>query len=58
MVPDPANAEIAASIFDEQLSAVPETFGLKTFGRRVLICLLDDIFRISFMFVNLLYLGT
>ena len=36
MIPDPANAEIAASIFDEQLSALPDTFGLKTFGRRVL----------------------
>lgn len=52
MVPDPTNTEIAGYTTDELLSAVPETFGLKMFVQRIIICLLDDIVRVSIMLVN------
>ena len=53
MVPDPTNAMVASHTLNELLFAVPEAFGLKTFAQRISICLLDDIVRISMLFVNL-----
>ena len=53
MVPDPINAKVASYTLDELLFAVPESFGLKTFAQRISICLLDDVVRVSMMFVNL-----
>ena len=49
MVPDPTNAEVASYTLDELLFAVPQAFGLKTFARRISICLLEDIVRVSMM---------
>lgn len=49
MVPAPTNAEVAAYTMDELLTAVPETFGLKTFAQRASICLLDESVRVSMM---------
>lgn len=53
MVPDPINAEVASYTLDELLFAVPKAFGLKTFARRISICLLEDAVRVSMLFVNL-----
>ena len=53
MVPDPINAKAASYALDELLFAVPEAFGLKTFAQRISICLLDDVVRVSMLFVNL-----
>jgi hypothetical protein len=53
MVPDPINAEVASYTLDELLFAVPGAFGLKTFARWISICLLDDVVRVSMLFVNL-----
>ena len=55
MVPDPTNAEVASYTLDELLFAVPYAFGLKKFAQRVSICLLEDVVRISMMFVNPLF---
>ena len=55
MVPNPINAEVASYTLDELLFAVPEAFGLKTFARRVSICLLEDRVRLSMLFVNLIF---
>jgi hypothetical protein len=53
MVPDPINAEVASYTLDELLFAAPEAFGLKTFAQRISICLLEDVVRVSMLFVNL-----
>jgi hypothetical protein len=47
MVPADTNREVAGYTVDELLSFVPETFGLKAFGERTVICLLEDIVRKS-----------
>ena len=52
MVPNPINAEVAAYTMDELLFAVPKAFGLKTFSQRISICLLEDVVRLSMLFVN------
>ena len=53
MVPDPLNAEVASYTLDELLFAVPEFLGLKTFAQRISICLIEDVVRVSMLFVNL-----
>ena len=53
MVPDPVNAEIASHTMNELVFAAPEAFGLKAFAQRISICLLEDVVRISMLFVNL-----
>ena len=53
MVPDPINMEVASYTLNELLFAVPEAFGLKTVAQRISICLLDDIVRVSMLFVIL-----
>ena len=53
MVPDSINAKVASYTLAELLFAVPKAFGLKTFAQRISICLLDDVVRVSMLFVNL-----
>ena len=53
MVPDPINMEVASYTLNELLFAVPDALGLKTFAQRISICLLDDIVRVSMLFVIL-----
>lgn len=53
MIPDPINAEVASYTLNELLFAVPEASGLKTFAQRIAICLLEDVVRVSMLFVNL-----
>jgi len=47
MVPADTNKEVAVYTVEALLSPVPETFGLKAFGKRVVICLMGDIVRES-----------
>lgn len=51
MVPAQSNHELAEYTLDELLSAVPRVLGLKTFGKRVAICLMDDRVRVAMMYV-------
>jgi len=51
MVPADTNREVAGYTVDELLGFVPETFGLKAFGERTVICLLEDIVRESMSYV-------
>ena len=55
MVPDPINAEVAAHTMDELLFAVPKAFGLKNFAQGIAICLLEDVVRLSMLFVSLFF---
>ncbi|PPQ67784.1 hypothetical protein CVT25_009088 [Psilocybe cyanescens] len=50
MVPAQSNHELAEYTLDELLSAVPRVLGLKTFGKRVAICLMDDRVRVAMMY--------
>ncbi|KAF8966173.1 hypothetical protein BDZ97DRAFT_1658235 [Flammula alnicola] len=50
MVPAETNKEIAGYTVDELLSAAPKAFGVKAFGVRVVICLMDDIVRQAMMY--------
>ena len=47
MVPADTNKEVAGHSVEELLSSVPETFGLKEFCERIIICLMDDVVRES-----------
>ena len=47
MAPADTNKEVAGYSVEELLSSVPETFGLKAFCERIVICLMDDIVRES-----------
>jgi len=47
MVPADTNKEVAGHTIEELLNPIPETFGLKAFGKRVMICLMGDIVRES-----------
>lgn len=51
MVPADTNKEVAGHTIEELLSPVPESFGLKAFGRRIIICLMEDILRESTLYV-------
>jgi len=51
MVPADTNREVAGYTVDELLGFVPKTFGLKAFGERSVICLLEDIVRESMLYV-------
>ena len=51
MVPADTNREVAGYTVDELLSFVPETFGVKAFGERIVICLLEDLVRESMSYV-------
>ena len=51
MVPADTNREVAGYTVDELLGFVPETFGMKAFGERTVICLLEDIVRESMSYV-------
>ena len=53
MVPNLTSAEVAGHTLDELLFAVPRAFGLKAFAQRISICFLDDVVRVSMMFVTL-----
>ncbi|KDR72939.1 hypothetical protein GALMADRAFT_73434 [Galerina marginata CBS 339.88] len=50
MVPADSNHELAGYTLDELLCAMPEAFGLKAFGVRVSVCLMDDIVREGMMY--------
>jgi hypothetical protein len=52
MVPADTNREVAGYTIDELLGFVPETFGLKAFGERTVICLMEDIVRESMLYVT------
>lgn len=49
MVPAESNHKLAEYTLDELLYAVPNIFGLKTFGKRVSVCLMDDRVRVAMM---------
>lgn len=51
MVPADTNKEVAGLTVEELLGPVPETFGLKAFGKRIVICLMEDIVRESTSYV-------
>ncbi|CAA7271256.1 unnamed protein product [Cyclocybe aegerita] len=50
MVPAQTNRDIGDTTVDELLAAVPNVLGLKSLGRRIAICLMDDIVRESMMY--------
>lgn len=52
MVPSQTNHDVAGYTVDELLSAAPEALGMKAFGERVVICLLDEITRKAMMYVS------
>jgi hypothetical protein len=54
MVPADTNKEVAEYTVEELLSFVPETFGIKALGRRVVICLMEDTVRESMLYVPLI----
>jgi len=47
MVPADTNRGLAAYTVDELIGFIPEIFGVKAFGKRLMICLMDDIVRES-----------
>jgi hypothetical protein len=49
MVPAKSNHDTAAHTLNELLAAVPQAFGLKNFGQRIAISLMDDIVRKAMM---------
>lgn len=49
MVPATSNRDVAKFTTEELLHAVPERFGLKSFCRRLVVCLLDEPVRIAMM---------
>ena len=51
MVPADTNKEVAGYTVEELLSFVPEAFGLKALGQRVVICLMEDAVRESMLYV-------
>lgn len=51
MVPAQSNHDVAVATTEELLDMVPNTFGLKSFGRRVTFSLLEERVRIAMMCV-------
>ena len=51
MVAAETNRELAGYTLDELLSFLPEAFGLKAVGERMVICVLEDIVRESMSYV-------
>ena len=51
MVPADTNKEVGGYTVEELLSFVPETFGIKALGQRVVICLMEDAVRESMSYV-------
>jgi hypothetical protein len=52
MVPAETNRIVAGYTLDELLCPVPEAFGLRAFGVKIVVCLLDDITREAMMYVK------
>ncbi|CAA7271254.1 unnamed protein product [Cyclocybe aegerita] len=50
MVRDKVNREVAEYTLEELLVAAPEALGIKSFGRRVAVCLMDDITREAMLY--------
>ncbi|KAF8197134.1 hypothetical protein BJ912DRAFT_954888 [Pholiota molesta] len=50
MVPAETNRIVAGYTLDELLCPVPEAFGLRAFGVKIVVCLLDDITREAMMY--------
>ncbi|KAF9524231.1 hypothetical protein CPB83DRAFT_898089 [Crepidotus variabilis] len=50
MVPTQSNHDTAVHTLNELLAAAPNAFGIKKFGERIAICLLDDIVREAMMY--------
>jgi hypothetical protein len=51
MKPAISNRDLAGYTTNELLSTVPEALGLKNFGRRIIICLLEERVRVAMMYV-------
>jgi len=51
MVPADTNKEVAGYTVEQLLDFVPETFGLKAFSTRILICLMEDVVRESTLYL-------
>ncbi len=54
MVPAKSNHDTAVHTLNELLAAAPQAFGLKNFGQRIAISLMDDIVRKAMMWVRCL----
>jgi len=52
MVPAQSNADVARYTLDELLAAAPGALGIKKFGEKVSICLMDDITRVAMMYAH------
>lgn len=52
MVPAETNRVVAGYTLDELLCPVPEAFGLRAFGVKIVLCLLDGITREAMMYVK------
>ena len=50
MVPADTNKEVAGYTVEQLLDLVPETFGLKAFSKRIMICLMEDVVRESTLY--------
>ncbi|KAF8151753.1 hypothetical protein B0H34DRAFT_139014 [Crassisporium funariophilum] len=49
MMQDEVNKEVAGYTLDELLVAVPDALGLKTFGQRVSVCLMEEPLRVAML---------